>query len=140
MGLKWLACALLVIGCFMPSDAQARWRSQQCRFQSLEPARWTEREEQRTAWCLQAKWAVPGGYTKLYDVIDCESGWSRFAYNPGGPYVGLAQHHLASWAGRVAAYAPRHWELRPGWRNSRTQLVVTVRMVRAVGWGPWSCA
>jgi hypothetical protein len=83
---------------------------------------------------------VPGGLSKFRSVISCESGWWRLAYNAAGPYVGLAQHALASWFYRVKAYKPVWWTLRNGWRNSRSQIVVTARMVNAVGWGPWSCA
>lgn len=122
------------------AEAVSMNRSAQCRFQSLDPGVWTNREEQRTAWCVERRWPVPGGIGKLSAVIDCESGWSRFAYNPSGPYVGLAQHDLSSWPYRVQSYRPTWWYLRPGWKNSRTQIVTTVRMVRAVGWGPWACA
>jgi hypothetical protein len=118
----------------------ANWRQKQCRFQGLDRGIWTQREEDRTAACVLDRWIVYGGLTKFRTVIDCESGWSRFAYNPGGPYVGLAQHALASWAARVHSYEPMWWDLRPGWRNSRTQIVVTARMVQVEGWSPWSCA
>jgi len=115
-------------------------RANQCRFQHLDPGRWTAREEDRTARCVLKRWPVEGGLAKFRAVGDCESGWWRKAYNPSGPYVGLFQHALSSWPYRVAAYRPTWWSLRPGWRNSRSQIVVTARMVREVGWGPWTCA
>jgi hypothetical protein len=118
----------------------ANWRQEQCRFQGLDKGVWTQPEEDRTAWCVLKRWSVPGGLTKFRAVISCESGWWRLAYNALGPYVGLAQHALASWYYRVKSYTPTWWHLRPGWRNSRTQLIVTARMVRDVGWGPWACA
>jgi hypothetical protein len=118
----------------------ANWRQEQCRFQGLDKGIWTQREEDRTTWCVLQRWPVPGGLIKFRSVIGCESGWWRLAYNAGGPYVGLAQHALASWYDRVRSYAPTWWHLRPWWGNSRTMLVVTALMVRAVGWSPWSCA
>jgi hypothetical protein len=118
----------------------ANWRQEQCRFQGLDRGIWTQREEDRTTWCVLNRWPVPGGLTKFRSVIGCESGWWRLAYNAGGPYVGLAQHALASWYDRVRSYAPTWWHLRPWWGNSRTMIVVTARMVEAQGWGPWSCA
>ncbi len=112
----------------------------QCRFQWLDRGVWTAREEDRTARCVLERWPVLGGLAKFRAVIGCESGWSRFAYNPNGPYVGLAQHALSSWPYRVSAYRPAWWRLRPGWMNSRTAITITARMVNAGGWGPWSCA
>lgn len=103
----------------------------------MQDARWTPREELRTAECIQARWSVPGGLDKLVHVIACESGWGRLAYNPAGPYVGLGQHVLSAWPSRVHAYTPNLWELKPGWRNSRSNLTVTIRMAHRVGWGPW---
>jgi hypothetical protein len=114
--------------------------TQQCRFDWLDHQTWTSREEHRTARCVLDRWAVPGGLSKFDAVIDCESGWSRFAYNTAGPYVGLAQHALSSWRYRVRAYKPTWWTLKPRWSNPRTAIVVTARMVIAQGWGAWSCA
>jgi hypothetical protein len=136
-----IMCAAL-LSC--PLSAQAAVSHErakaECRFQWMDRGVWTQHEEDVTAWCVERKWPVFGGLAKLRAVISCESGWSRFAYNAGGPYVGLAQHALASWSSRVKAYEPTWWDLRPGWRNSRTQIVVTARMVQAEGWGPWACA
>jgi hypothetical protein len=118
----------------------------QCRFDWLDHQTWTNREEHRTASCVLERWSVPGGLAKFDSVIDCESGWSRFAYNPGNPeisgdeYVGLAQHDEQSWPYRVHSYEPPWWHLKPEWSNPRTQIVVTVRMVIAQGWSAWSCA
>jgi hypothetical protein len=122
------------------SQEKATWRQEQCRFQGLDRGIWTQREEDRTTWCVLQRWPVPGGLTKFRSVIGCESGWWRLAYNALGPFVGLAQHALTSWFDRVRSYRPTWWELRPNWRNSRTQIVVTALMVRAQGWGPWACA
>jgi hypothetical protein len=118
----------------------ANWRQEQCRFQGLDRGIWTQREEDRTTWCVLRRWPVPGGLTKFRAVGMCESGFNRFAYNPGGPYVGLFQHALTSWSYRVQSYEPTWWHLRPWWANSRTAITITALMVRATGWGAWSCA
>ena len=112
-------------------------RERQCRFQWIDKATWTQREEILTAACVEARWPIPGGLEHLKHVIACESGWYRHAYNPAGPYVGLGQHLLSAWDGRVHTYEPKWWTLRPNWRNSRTQLVVTVRMAHRYDWGAW---
>lgn len=116
-------------------------RERQGRFQWVDPGTWTAREEQLTVeWALK-RWPVAGGTSFFTAVGQCESGWNRFASN-GGRYLGLFQHAASSWSGRVVAYVPR-W-LRVGlftrWTNSRTQIIVTARMVNLYGWSAWSCA
>jgi hypothetical protein len=140
-----LGLAALLIGFTMNANAATRdqtRRERQCRFQWMDGGIWTQREEDRTVACVLAKYPTPGGTQFFRQVIDCESGFHRLAYNAAGPYVGLAQHHLASWFGRVRSYLPDWW--RAGhwarWSNSRSQIVVTARMVRAEGWGAWTCA
>jgi hypothetical protein len=113
-----------------------------CQFQHIDRAAWTPREEARTARCVTDRFGpIPGGLPKLRDTLQCESGWNRWAYNAIGPYVGLAQHDADAWHNRVRWYQPNRWPaLGERWTNSRTQLVVTVRMVHAGGWAAWSCA
>jgi hypothetical protein len=118
-------------------------RERQCRFQWIDRGTWTAREERLTTECVLARWPVSGGIDFFSRVIACESGWNRFAYNPNGPYLGLAQHGEEWWPDRVRQWLPERW--RAGlkwwrWVNSRTQIVVTARMAHAGGWGPWSCA
>lgn len=116
------------------------WRWDECRFQGLFHVKWAQAEEELTARCAVRHWGVPGGFAKLDDVISCESGWNRFAVSASGSYVGLAQHVARSWYARFRAFAPPLWQLRSAWWNSRTHLIVTVRMVHAGGWAPWACA
>lgn len=119
---------------------QQEMREKQCRYQWKDPGTWTAREERLTALCVLERWSVPGGWTQLNSTIGCESGWRRDAYNPAGPYVGLGQHALSAWPYRVRSYSPPLWGLHPQWRNSRTMLTVTIRMMHAVGTSPWTCA
>lgn len=116
------------------------WRFDECRFQSLDRGLWTPREERLTAKCATDKWGI--SLASVSSVVACESGWNRLAYNPNGPYVGLAQNALSAWGGRVSTYGPAAWDhpISARWQNSRSALVVMVRMVHAVGWSPWSCA
>jgi hypothetical protein len=120
-------------------SANAEWREVECRFNSLVAREWTAREERLTSQCALAKWGVDGGYPQFWAVGACESGWNRFASN-GGRYLGLFQHSADYWRVRVRNMRPAHWSLAPAWSNSRSQIVVTARMVHAGGWGPWSCA
>ena len=119
---------------------QHEMRVKTCRFQWVDPGTWTAKEERKTALCILNRFPTPGGWSTFRRIIGCESGWSRLAYNPNGPYVGLGQQSLSAWTSRVAAYSPPLWNLNPGWKNSRTMLTITARMAHSVGWSPWSCA
>jgi hypothetical protein len=124
-----------------PAQAnQQEMRERQCRYQWVDKGAWTAREEARTARCVVARWSVPGGLEAFDRIISCESGWNREAYNPSGPYVGLGQHDLGSWASRFRSYDPEWWHLSSRWQNSRTMLTITARMMHSVGLSPWSCA
>jgi hypothetical protein len=115
-------------------------RESQCRFQHLDRATWTPREEWRTAKCVVERWPIYGGLTKLLAVADCESSMNRLAVSASGSYVGWMQHDRSSWPYRVSTYEPEWWELKPKWSNTRSQIVVSVLMVRREGWFHWTCA
>ena len=115
---------------------------QECSFNEMNTkVDWTNREERRTAFCVVRRWSVPGGLSQFISVGDCESGWWRFAYNDNG-HAGLFQHDTDSWPYRVNAYEPQGWDLKEGWMNSRSQIVVSARMAHNDGdWGQWAgCA
>jgi len=121
---------------------QQRIRERTCRFQWVDRPIWTAREERRTLACVVDRFGpVDGGIPKVEQVGSCESGWNRLASN-GGDYLGLFQHAAAYWPSRVEWAMPDGWRVGPWarWTNSRAQIVVTVRMVHASGWGAWSCA
>ena len=120
---------------------KGNWRWKECRFQSLDKALWTPREEQLTAECATQKWSVPGGLSEFTAIGSCESGWNRFASN-GGRYLGLFQHAASAYVSRIREYSPSAWDrpLSTDWRNSRGQIVMSARMMAAVGTSPWSCA
>lgn len=121
---------------------QQQIRERTCRFQWVDRGTWTAREERRTLECVVGRFGpIAGGIDEARAVGSCESGWNRLASN-GGAYLGLFQHAASAWPGRVAWAMPDGWRVGPwsSWRNSRAQIVVTVRMVHAGGWGPWACA
>jgi len=125
-----------------PGDATQQLRERTCRYQWVDRGTWTAREEQRTLACVVEHFGpIDGGIDKARQVGSCESGWYRLASN-GGDYLGLFQHAATYWPSRVAWAMPEGWRVGPwsSWRNSRAQIVVTVRMVHASGWGAWSCA
>jgi hypothetical protein len=88
--------------------------------------------------CAADRWPVPGGAEKAICIAQRESGLIPTASSPSGEYLGLFQHSAAAWPDRYAEWTRPAWALRASALNGRTNAVVTVRMVNAGGWGPWS--
>ena len=131
----------MLAGVASPANAsQQEMRERQCRYQWVDKGTWTAKEEHRTALCVLDHWTVPGGISTFTSVIGCESGWNRLAYNPAGPYIGLGQHALSAWTARLQSYSPPLWHLPSSWRNSRTMLTITARMMHSEGLSAWGCA
>ncbi|HWO70052.1 MAG TPA: hypothetical protein VNP94_04780 [Actinomycetota bacterium] len=85
--------------------------------------------------CAAHRWDVPGGARKALAVAACESGFRPDAYNPAG-YAGVFQQAVRYWPTRATHYG------FPGRSpfNARANVIVSIRMAAAVGWGPWGCA
>jgi transglycosylase-like protein with SLT domain len=83
--------------------------------------------------CAANHWHVPGGADTALAIADRESQFRPHAYNPSG-CAGIYQHMLRYWPGRASVYG------FPGWSayNARANIIVTIRMVKRLGWGPWS--
>jgi hypothetical protein len=82
--------------------------------------------------CAANHWNVPGGADMALYVANRESKFHPNAYNPSG-CAGIYQHMLRYWPGRAAAYGFRGWSAF----NARANIIVTMRMVKRTGWGPW---
>jgi len=83
--------------------------------------------------CAAVHWHVPGGVDTALAIADRESQFRPRAYNPSG-CAGIYQHMLRYWPERAADYG------FPGWSafNARANIIVTIKMVKRGGWGPWS--
>ena len=88
--------------------------------------------------CAATRWPVPGGADRAICIAQRESGLIPTASSPTGEYVGLFQHLAAAWPDRYAEWTRPGWQLKPSPLNGRTNAIVTMRMVNADGWGPWS--
>ncbi len=88
--------------------------------------------------CAADRWPVPGGASKAICIARAESGLNPKATSSGGKYLGLFQHDADAWPGRYRAWTRRSWHLDPSALSGRTNAIVTIRMVNADGWGPWS--
>ena len=71
--------------------------------------------------------------TALY-VAWRESRYRPSAYNAGGEAAGIYQHLLKYWPERAADFGFKDWSAF----NARANIMVTMRMVREYGWGPWA--
>ncbi len=104
------------------------------------PAKICDYDWQKGTWhikqlirCAADHWNVPGGESTALAVADRESKFRPDAYNPSG-CAGIYQHMLRYWPGRAAAYGFSGWSAY----NARANIIVTMRMVKQAGWGPWS--
>jgi hypothetical protein len=88
----------------------------------------------KTIRCAARRWHVPGGPRKALSVASCESRFDPAAYGSGN--AGVFQQALRYWPGRARAYGLP----RASAYNGRANVIVSIRMAHAVGWGPWSCA
>jgi hypothetical protein len=88
--------------------------------------------------CAVGLWPVPGGLSYALAIADRESHFDPEAYNPSG-CAGVYQQMLRYWPGRVRAWFPRGWFWKvPRAFNMRANVIVSIRMVHAGGWGPWA--
>lgn len=135
-----LACAL-VLSLVQPTTASNHgdsWRMRECRYQSLQPGHWTEREVHKTIHCAITHWPV--SHSTADYVAERESGLYWHATNSTSGACGIYQHLPRYWPGRVASFndaAPR-WDLAPSCYNARSNILVAIRMARSGGWSPWS--
>jgi hypothetical protein len=101
--------------------------------------RFNDAEVRDTIRCAARAFGV--SVTKSLNVAWCESKYKTDAYNSGG-YAGVYQQSIRYWPPRQNAYDPGRgrWDIRESVRNGRSNVLVSIRMVRRGGWGPWSCA
>jgi hypothetical protein len=62
-----------------------------------------------------------------------ESRYQASAYNRRGDAAGIYQHVLKYWPDRAETYGFPDWSAF----NGRANIVVTMQMVRRIGWDPW---
>lgn len=90
--------------------------------------------------CAHRVWDAPGTPAQSVARFSCESGLFPRAYNPNGPYVGIAQHALSAWDERVARYI-RPLEFHATyWGNAEINVIAAMRMAKQDGdWHQWGC-
>lgn len=102
----------------------------------------SHRMMERLVVCVFRHFAPGNEYHALY-VVDRESGFMPWAVNHGGcggsGCLGLFQHMGSAWAERARNTLWKGWFKRwpAHWADPRANAIVSARMVRAGGWGPW---
>jgi hypothetical protein len=120
-------------------DGQANWRMEHCRYQSVDPGYWTQREVHMLIHCAVEKWKESHSIADY--VANRESKMLYNAYNASSGACGVYQHLSKFWGGRVAAYNKSHLgglhvkDTRCF--NARANVLVSLWMVDRGGWGPW---
>jgi hypothetical protein len=82
--------------------------------------------------CAALHWHVPGGPQTAISIAWRESRMRPNAYNLSGA-EGIYQHMRQYWPKRAAIYGYAHASAF----NARANIMVTMQMVQAGGWGPW---
>jgi len=136
---RHVVAALLITAVLTIAPASlARAAVQETRYQV--PAKICDIDWRKGTWqvkqlirCAAAHWHVPGGADTALAIADRESRFRPIAYNPSG-CAGIYQHMLEYWPVRASAYG------FPGWSafNARANIIVTIKMVKQGGWGPWT--
>lgn len=101
---------------------------------------WSPTEVAQMVHCATRRFG--GDANHIIAMGACESGlqWNETG-NP--PYEGVFQYHPGTWASAAGRYWFPAWGRRhvqiPSIFNARAQVIVTVRYVKAGGYGPWTC-
>lgn len=76
---------------------------------------------------------IRGGATRAVCIAKRESGLIPSASSKTGEYLGLYQHAASYWPSRFDTYTQASWDLSSSALSGRSNAIVTVRMVRALG-------
>jgi hypothetical protein len=76
---------------------------------------------------------IRGGAARAVCIAKRESGLVPSASSKRGKYLGLYQHAASYWPSRFDTYTKASWDLPSSALSGRSNAVVTVRMVRAIG-------
>ena len=121
---------IVVAGLLLLAPPQAHAANPECRFGlGIHAMR-------QTVWCVANKNGV--GVSHALYVANRESGFYHNARNPSSGTCGIYQHMPRYWPSRYAQFSAPRWGRMPNsCYNGRTNIIVSLGMVRAGGWGPW---
>lgn len=90
--------------------------------------------------CAERVYPSTGGLSQALCVAHRESRYWPWAHNESSDARGLFQHLQRYWPGRVTSHLRQRWMphvWQPSAYNARANVLVTMRMARSGGWGPW---
>lgn len=118
-------------------DATASWRKELCRYQSVDKGKWTINEVHLTIHCAIIHFPV--SHSTADYIADRESNFLWYARNTSSGACGIYQHLPRYWPSRVGNFnqAKPKWDLGTDCYNARSNVLVSIRMARMGGWGPW---
>jgi hypothetical protein len=142
-----IAVLLMIPGLLLgASAASAHHRPGPCDFHRLDGETIQHVSRRRIVCAVERFGPVSGGSRRAICIAKRESGLDPTATSePTGEYRGLYQHDRDFWPANYEKYTVPAWELSPRALNGRTNAIVTVRMVHAVGtwreagWPPKDC-
>jgi hypothetical protein len=76
---------------------------------------------------------VGGGASRAICIAKRESGLDPTAKSATGKYLGLYQHRSTLWPDRYKKWTQRSWDLSERALSGRSNSIVTIRMVHAIG-------
>lgn len=93
--------------------------------------------------CSVRTWPVPGGFPMAWCISGREAGPYRWPWSDSASSKGVFQQNAAYWDARARMWWERRW-LPGAWPpnvfNARQNVIVSIRMAHAGGWGPWTTA
>jgi len=95
--------------------------------------------------CANERWPAPGGVMKIFDVVDCESGFFWRSHTPGTSFYGVFQiGHSSTHPEWDTWDRPQLWDnwwdgVEPGPFNARANVILGVFHAARLGWGSWTC-
>lgn len=126
----------VALGGLQGTAGASQHRAQECRYRG--GGGYSDSDVKQTIRCAVHRWGVPGGYAKARCIAKRESGFNeREVYTD---HLGVYQHVRHYWPARFRAHRVKGWHLHPSALNARSNVVVSIRMAHAGGWGAWSTA
>jgi hypothetical protein len=126
-----IAPIVLAIAVWMPRPMAGAYTYTPKRICGDIPWREGPRQVRRLIRCAARHYGV--NVERALDVARRESNFRPRAYNPSSCAKGVFQHLCRYWPGRAYEYG--FWKV--GAFNARANIIVTMKMVRRGGWGPW---
>jgi hypothetical protein len=136
-----IAATLVSAGQALNAEAGSRVKDEQRYCRTSDGNGWSIRDVKQAIRCGVKRFHSPGGVRQAFKVASCESSFRPHAHDTPG-VGGVFQQKYVYWKERLRKWNPhKGWKLGGSVLNPRSNIVISLRMAKAVGWSPaWSCA